>query len=104
VPTTIWSIVCCQGISWNKGELENWTLAQGDVPARTGKTKQSRRRIRGRCFDLNFLRNKLAIFSKNNVMITIFCEKIGVFLKKQCYDHIFAKLSIRFSKKRQYFC
>jgi hypothetical protein len=33
----------------------------------------------GRCYDHNFLR-----FS------TIFGEKIGVFLKNQCYDQIFA--------------
>jgi hypothetical protein len=34
---------------------------------------------RGRCYDHNFLR-----------FLTIFCEKIGVFLKNQCYDQNFA--------------
>jgi hypothetical protein len=34
------------------------------------------RRIRGRCYDHNFLR-----------FLTIFGEKIGVFLKNQCYYH-----------------
>jgi hypothetical protein len=27
-------------------------------------------------------------------MITIFCEKIGVFFKNQCYQYIFAKLTV----------
>jgi hypothetical protein len=35
--------------------------------------------IRGRCYDHNFLR-----------FLTIFGEKIGVFLKNQCYDQNFA--------------
>jgi hypothetical protein len=35
---------------------------------------------RGRCYDHNFLR-----------FLTIFGEKIGVFLKNQCYDHNFCK-------------
>jgi hypothetical protein len=34
---------------------------------------------RGRCYDHNFLR-----------FLTIFGEKIGVFLKNQCYDQNFA--------------
>jgi hypothetical protein len=34
---------------------------------------------RGRCYDYNFLR-----------FLTIFGEKIGVFLKNQCYDQHFA--------------
>jgi hypothetical protein len=34
---------------------------------------------RGRCYDHNFLR-----------FLAIFDEKIGVFLKNQCYDQIFA--------------
>jgi hypothetical protein len=45
-----------------------------------------------------------------NVMITLFCDfcqfsakKIGVFLKNQYYDQIFAKTSCSLSKKRQYF-
>jgi hypothetical protein len=33
----------------------------------------------------------------------IFGEKIGVFLKNQCYDKILAKASRSLSKKRQYF-
>jgi hypothetical protein len=36
-------------------------------------------RIWGRCYDHNFLR-----------FLPIFVEKIGVFLKKQCYDQMFA--------------
>jgi hypothetical protein len=35
---------------------------------------------RGRCYDHNFLR-----------FLPIFSEKIGVFLKNHCYDHIFCK-------------
>jgi hypothetical protein len=50
-------------------------------------------RIWGRCHDFKFLR-----FSP------IFGEKIGVFLKHQCYDQIFAKLSSVLSQKRQYCC
>jgi hypothetical protein len=45
-----------------------------------------------------------------DVMITIFCdfltisgEKIGAFLKNQCYDHIFEKYSFFLSQKRQFF-
>jgi hypothetical protein len=38
---------------------------------------------RGRCYDRNFLR-----FS------TIFGEKIGVFLKNQCYDQFFHNLAL----------
>jgi hypothetical protein len=41
--------------------------------------KEFTKRIRGRCYDSNFLR-----FSP------IFGEKIGVFLKNQCYDQNFA--------------
>jgi hypothetical protein len=47
---------------------------------------------RGRCYDHNFLR-----FSP------IFGEKIGVFLKNQCYDQFFSQTSSSLSKKRQYF-
>jgi hypothetical protein len=36
-----------------------------------------------------------------DVMITIFCKKIGVFLKNQCYDQIF--ISFAFSQTRQFF-
>jgi hypothetical protein len=43
-------------------------------------------------------------------MITIFCDflvifgkKIGVFLKNQCYDQIFALFSLVLSTKRQFF-
>jgi hypothetical protein len=46
----------------------------------------------GRYYDHNFLR-----FS------TIFGEKIGVFLKNQCYDQNFAYLSFVLSQKRQFF-
>jgi hypothetical protein len=35
--------------------------------------------------------------------LPIFCEKIGVFLKNQCYDKICSKTRSSFSKKRQYF-
>jgi hypothetical protein len=45
-----------------------------------------------------------------DVMITIFCDfwqfsakKIGVFLKNQCYDQIFAKTSCSLSKKTPIF-
>jgi hypothetical protein len=44
-----------------------------------------------------------------DVMITIFCdfpnfrEKIGVFLKYQCYDQLFSKFSFVLSQKRQFF-
>jgi hypothetical protein len=37
-----------------------------------------RSHIWGRCYDHNFLR-----------FLPIFCEKIGVYLKNQCYDQIF---------------
>jgi hypothetical protein len=40
---------------------------------------------RGRCYDHNF------------------GEKIGVFLKNQCYDQMFAKFSFVLSQKRQFF-
>jgi hypothetical protein len=33
---------------------------------------------------------------------TIFCEYIGVFLKNQCNDQIFAQSSFALSKKRQF--
>jgi hypothetical protein len=42
-------------------------------------------------------------------MITIFCDfrqfsaKIGIFLKKQCYDPIFALFCFLLSKKQQIF-
>jgi hypothetical protein len=35
--------------------------------------------------------------------MTIFCDKIGVFLKNQCYDQIFAKTSCSLSKKTPIF-
>jgi hypothetical protein len=38
-----------------------------------------------------------------DVMITIFCEKIGVFLICQCYDQLFSKFSFVLSQKRQFF-
>jgi hypothetical protein len=38
-----------------------------------------------------------------DVMITIFGEKIGVFLKNQCCDKIFAQFSFVSSQKRQFF-
>jgi hypothetical protein len=34
-----------------------------------------------------------------DVMITIFCEKIGVFLKSQCYDPLSAEFSSIFKSK-----
>jgi hypothetical protein len=49
-------------------------------------------KIRGRCYDRNFLR-----------FLPIFGEQIGVFLKNQCYDHFFAKINSNLSKKRQIF-
>jgi hypothetical protein len=48
--------------------------------------------IWGRCYDDNFLR-----------FLPIFGEKIGVFLKYQCYDQFFSKCSFVLSKKRQFF-
>jgi hypothetical protein len=47
---------------------------------------------RGRWYDHNFLR-----------FLTIFGEKIGVFLENQCYDQNFAYFSFVLSKKRQFF-
>jgi hypothetical protein len=38
-----------------------------------------------------------------DVMITIFCKKIGVVFKNQCYDQFFSKISSSWSKKRQFF-
>jgi hypothetical protein len=55
-----------------------------------GNTQLGSVLIRDRCYDHNFLR-----------FLTIFCEKIGVFLKKQCYDQFF--ISFVFSQKRQFF-
>jgi hypothetical protein len=54
-------------------------------------------RARGRCYDHNFLR-----------FLSIFGEKIGVFLKNQCYDQNFAYLSqksqlFRWLFRRKYF-
>jgi hypothetical protein len=46
----------------------------------------------GRCYDHNFLR-----------FLPIFGEKIGVFLKNQCYDLIFRNCKSSLGKKRQYF-
>jgi hypothetical protein len=43
----------------------------------------------GRCYDQNILR-----FS------TIFGEKMGVFLKNQCYDQFFSKFNFVSSQKR----
>jgi hypothetical protein len=37
-----------------------------------------------------------------DVMITIFGEKIGVFLKSQCYDQIFAYFNFVSGQKRQF--
>jgi hypothetical protein len=45
----------------------------------------------GRCYDHNFLR-----------LSTIFGEKIGAFLKNQCYDQIYAYLSFVLSQKRHF--
>jgi hypothetical protein len=49
-------------------------------------------RIRDRCYDRNFWR-----------FLTIFGEKIGVFLENQCYDQILAKASSSLGNKPQYF-
>jgi hypothetical protein len=46
----------------------------------------------GRCYDHNFLR-----------FFPIFDEKIGVFLRYQCYDQFLSKFSFVSSQKRQYF-
>jgi hypothetical protein len=46
----------------------------------------------GRCYDHDFLR-----------FLTIFGEKIGVFLKNQCYDQNFALFAFVLSQKRQFF-
>jgi hypothetical protein len=35
--------------------------------------------------------------------LTIFGENIGVFLKNQCYDQIFAQFCFVLSQKRQFF-
>jgi hypothetical protein len=48
--------------------------------------------IRGRCYDHTFLR-----------FLPIFGEKIGVFLKNQCYDQNFAYFSFVSRQKRQFF-
>jgi hypothetical protein len=47
---------------------------------------------RDRCYGHNFRR-----------FLTIFGDKIGVFLKNQCYDQIFESFSLVLSKKRQFF-
>jgi hypothetical protein len=47
---------------------------------------------RGRCYDHHFLR-----------FLPIFGEKIGVFLKNQCYDQNFAYFSFVLRQKRQIF-
>jgi hypothetical protein len=47
---------------------------------------------RGRCYDHNFLR-----FSP------IFGEKIGVFIKYQCFDQLISKFGFVLSQKRQFF-
>jgi hypothetical protein len=46
----------------------------------------------GGCYDHNFLR-----------FFPISGEKIGVFLKYQCYDQLFSKFSFVLSQKRQFF-
>jgi hypothetical protein len=48
--------------------------------------------IRGRCYDHNFLQ-----------FFPIFGEKIGGFLKYQCYDQLFSKFCFVLSQKRQIF-
>jgi hypothetical protein len=47
---------------------------------------------RGRCYDHNFLR-----------LFPIVGEKIGVYLKYQCYDHIFFKFCLCFQSKTPIF-
>jgi hypothetical protein len=49
-------------------------------------------KIWSRCYDHNFLR-----------FLPIFGEKIGVFLKNQCYNHFFKKIGLVLSQKRQFF-
>jgi hypothetical protein len=44
----------------------------------------------------------ITIFPKR--FFPIFGEKIGVFLKYQCYDQFFSKFGFVLSKKRQFFC
>jgi hypothetical protein len=46
----------------------------------------------GRCYDHNFLR-----------FFSIFGEKVGVFIKNQCYDQLFSKLGFVLRQKRQFF-
>jgi hypothetical protein len=60
--------------------------------ARNCKLKSRKIGSRGRCYDHNFLR-----------FFPIFGEKIGVFLKYQCYDQLFSKFSFVSSQKRQFF-
>jgi hypothetical protein len=45
-----------------------------------------------RCYDHNFLR-----------FLPIFSEKIGVFLKNQCYDHFLCKITFCASQKRRFY-
>jgi hypothetical protein len=62
------------------------------------------------CHFLPIFGEKIGAFLKNQCydhnfqpFLPIFGEKIGAILKNQCYDHNFAKSSSSSSKKRQYF-
>jgi hypothetical protein len=79
-PATLVADICCRG---------NQVFR---LPTKTKTVICSRPTTRGRCYDHNFLR-----------FLTIFGEKIGVFLKYQCYDQKFSKFSLVLSQKRQFF-
>jgi hypothetical protein len=57
------------------------TLGTAPGSGETGRFKLTSKETWGRCYDHNFLR-----------FLTIFGEKIGVFLKYQCYDQLFFKI------------
>jgi hypothetical protein len=83
-------------------QCDNWLFSHVGPNVAKGTSLPKRRCLltlydtsrvtRGLCYDHNFLR-----FS------TLFGEKYCVFLKNQCYDHIFAKTRSSLSKKRQHF-
>jgi hypothetical protein len=55
------------------------------------------------CWVVNCPRSFMQMKAGADFMITIFGEKIGVFLQYQCYDQLFSKFSFVLSQKRQLF-
>jgi hypothetical protein len=63
-------------------------LAQGTTADTSAEVRLTRTLEEGRSVSFQFL--------------PVFCEKIGVFLKNQCYDQVFSYFSFVFSQKRHF--